>query len=91
MYQFVQSAEFPLMSVLIPFLNEDQYIHRSLIAVYLESCCKGDPGSNDSYRAGLTAEQLGDLPAAIRYLRLSRYSGALERADRLESQLGEQT
>lgn len=60
------------------------------IEAYLKSCEYGDAGSNGCYRAGLTAEQLGDFQAAIRYYRLSRWSGALERADQLEQQLREQ-
>jgi tetratricopeptide (TPR) repeat protein len=63
--------------------NEPQ----AAIAAYLESCYNGDPGSHGCYNAGLTAEKLGDLPDAIRYYRLSKWSGALERAAALEAQL----
>lgn len=57
------------------------------IDAYLQSCYHGDPGSNGCYRAGLTAEGLGDFQDAIRYYRLSKWSGSLERAARLESQV----
>jgi tetratricopeptide (TPR) repeat protein len=60
---------------------------QAAIEAYLQSCHRGDPGSNGCYRAGRTAEELGDLEAAIRYYRLSQWSRALERADELEKQL----
>lgn len=64
---------------------------QAAIEAYLQSCYNGDPGANGCWRAGLTAERLGDIRAAIRYYRLSRWSGALERAAQLEQQLLEQT
>ena len=64
---------------------------QAAIEAYLQSCYNGDPGSNGCLRAGWTAERLGDVQAAIRYYRLSRYSGALDRAAQLEQQLREQT
>ena len=64
---------------------------QAAIGAYLQSCYNGDPGSNGCLRAGWTAERLGDIQAAIRYYRLSRYSGALDRAAQLEQQLREQT
>lgn len=54
---------------------------------YLLACRHGDPGANGCLRAGSLAEANGDLPAAIEYYRLSKWSGALERADELERQL----
>lgn len=59
----------------------------SAIEAYLQSCYQGDPGSNGCYRAGLTAEGMGDITDAIRYYRLSKWSVSLERADQLEKQL----
>ncbi len=64
---------------------------QAAIEAYLQSCHNGDPGSNGCYYAGKTAERLGDIQAAIRYYRLSRWSGALGRAGYLEQQLREQT
>lgn len=63
---------------------------QAAIAAYLQSCFHGDPGSNGCWLAGLTAEQLGDLPNAIRYLRYSHWQGARDRADELEAQLNVQ-
>jgi tetratricopeptide (TPR) repeat protein len=60
---------------------------KAAIQAYLHACLNGDPGSNGCYRAGLTAEQLGDVPSAIRYYRYSQWSGAQERANQLEQQL----
>ncbi|MCB8935588.1 MAG: O-antigen ligase family protein [Candidatus Promineofilum sp.] len=54
---------------------------------YLLACRNGDPGANGCLRAGSLAEAGGDLPAAIEYYRLSKWSGALDRADELERQL----
>jgi tetratricopeptide (TPR) repeat protein len=55
------------------------------IEAYLNSCYNGDPGSNGCYRAGTTAEKLGDYQNAIVYYRMSRWSGAHEKADQLEN------
>lgn len=60
--------------------------HTALEA-YLQSCLLGDPGSNGCYRAGQTAEELGDNEFAIQYYRYSHWEGALNRADELEAQL----
>ena len=65
-------------------VEKDPY---TAIDAYLQSCYKKDPGAHGCYNAGRTAENLGDLHAAIRYYRLSKWSGALERADTLEAQL----
>jgi tetratricopeptide (TPR) repeat protein len=46
-------------------------------------------GSNGYVRAGKIIEDLGDIPLAIYYYRLSINEGALLRADILESQLGD--
>lgn len=54
---------------------------------YLRACRNGDPGANGCLRAGSLAEADGDLPEAIEYYRLSKWSGALDRADELERQL----
>lgn len=55
------------------------------IGAYLRSCQNGDPGANGCLRAGELAERQGDTEAAIRYYRMSKYSGAQERAAELES------
>ena len=65
-------------------VEKDPY---AAIEAYLQSCYNKDPGAHGCYNAGRTAENLGDLDAAIRYYRLSKWSGALERADALEAQL----
>ena len=61
------------------------------IEAYLQACNHGDPGSNGCWNAGKAAERLGDIPAAIRYYRLSRWPVAQSRAAQLEQQLQEQT
>lgn len=55
------------------------------MGAYLQSCENGDPGANGCLRAGELAERQGDTEAAIRYYRMSKYSGAQERAAELES------
>lgn len=57
------------------------------IQAYRNACRLGDPGSNGCYRAGLTAERLGEYQKAIHYYRLSRWEGAHRRADNLEARL----
>lgn len=57
------------------------------IEAYLQSCYHGDPGFHGCLRAGRTAEEQGDFITAIKYLRLSRWPPARERADELERQL----
>ena len=57
------------------------------LAAYLQACRHGDPGANGCLRAGGLAEAQGDLTTAIDYYRLSKWSGALEKADELEQQL----
>ena len=54
---------------------------------YLQACKNGDPGANGCLRAGGVAEAQGDVTAAIEYYRLSKWSGALERANELEKQI----
>lgn len=56
------------------------------IEAYLQSCFNGDPGYNGCWLAGQSAEQVGDVEKAIQYYRYSRWKGALNRADELESQ-----
>lgn len=51
---------------------------------YLMACRNGDPGANGCLRAGTIVESTGDIPTAIEIYRLSKWSGALERADELE-------
>ena len=58
---------------------------------YLQSCYNSDPGYHGCYGAGMMAERLGDLEAAILYYRLSQWSGSLDRADELEKQRREET
>lgn len=52
------------------------------------SCDFLNRGSDCYVRAGKILENLGDIPSAIYYYRLSIYEGAILRADILESQLG---
>lgn len=52
---------------------------------YLQCCENGDPGSNGCYGAGRMAEKLNDVPAAIQFYRRSHWSGALQRAEALET------
>lgn len=56
---------------------------------YGQACLHGDPGANGCLRAGGLAEQRGDPQRALEYYRLSNWSGALEKADALERQLGQ--
>jgi tetratricopeptide (TPR) repeat protein len=57
------------------------------IQAYLQSCLNGDPRYNGCWLAGKMAEQLGDIPRAIRYYRFSLWKGAWNRADELELEL----
>ena len=57
------------------------------IQAYLNSCAYGDPGSNGCYRAGKTAERLGDLERAAQYYRLSRNEGIRQLAVEMERKL----
>jgi tetratricopeptide (TPR) repeat protein len=54
---------------------------------FLNCCRNNDPGSHGCYGAGLMMEQLGNLPQAIAYYRLSHWEGALKRAQELEASL----
>ena len=56
---------------------------QAALVAYHQSCYNGDPGSHGCYPAGLLAEELGDLPLALQYYRLSRYEGAVQRAAEL--------
>ena len=55
------------------------------LEAFKESCRHGDPGANACFAAGLTAEELGDVETAIRFYLKSRWSRALERAERLQN------
>lgn len=54
---------------------------------FLNCCLNGDRGSNGCYGAGRIMERLGNVQKAIEYYRLSRWEGALKRAEELENQL----
>jgi len=54
---------------------------------FVNCCYHGDPGMNGCYGAGRMMEKFGNIQQAIRYYRLSRWQGALDRADKLEAQL----
>ena len=71
-------------------LLRTKYPHAEIDA-YLQSCFNGDPGSNGCWRAGGTAEQLGELEDAIRYYSYSRWDGALNRAGELRAELEDST
>lgn len=57
------------------------------ILAYLNSCYYGDPGSNGCYRAGKTAERLGDWGRAAQYYRLSRNEEVRRLAVEMEKRL----
>jgi tetratricopeptide (TPR) repeat protein len=57
------------------------------IEAYLQSCFYGDPGSNGCVRAGLVAEQLGELENAILYYSYSHWDKSLQRAEELRATL----
>ncbi len=57
------------------------------IEAYQNSCYNGDPGSNGCYRAGVTAEQLGEWERAASYFRRSRHAEIRQRADELEKRM----
>lgn len=57
------------------------------IQAYLNSCTYGDPGSNGCYRAGKTAERLGDWARAAQYYRLSRNEGIRQLAVEMEKRI----
>ena len=61
------------------------------INAYLQSCFNSDPGYNGCWRAGQTAEQLGEFENALRYYRYSHWEVALNRAAELEAQIAENT
>ncbi|MBL0175005.1 MAG: O-antigen ligase family protein [Ignavibacteria bacterium] len=56
---------------------------KQAIAAFGESCVHGDPGANGCLQAGRTAEQIGDIPLAIRWYDKSRYFVARDRAEQL--------
>lgn len=53
------------------------------LEAYGEACRRGDPGANACVRAGRTAERLGDVDAAIRWYRASRWGPSRARGDEL--------
>lgn len=59
------------------------------IEAFDKSCDYLNRGSDCYVRAGRIFENLGDIPSAIYYYRLSIFEGALFRADILESQMGQ--
>ena len=54
---------------------------------FLRCCQNGDSGGSGCWAAGQTMEELGNLPKAIEYYRLSKVDKALKRADVLEKQI----
>ncbi|GEM_PF-6808848 len=54
------------------------------IEAYLQACFNGDPGWNGCWKAGQTAERLGDYARAVEYYRYSRWPVARQRAELLE-------
>jgi tetratricopeptide (TPR) repeat protein len=64
---------------------------QAALEAFLQSCRHGDPGVNACWGAGQTAEKMGNIQAAIRYYRLSRWPVARDRAAKLEQQVLEQT
>ena len=60
---------------------------QAAIDAYLKSCFTGDLHHNGCWRAGLTAEAIGDITNAIRYFRYSDLPFQRARADQLEAKL----
>ncbi len=58
---------------------------RAAFDAFVQSCRHGDPGANGCLAAGATAEQLGDVDAAIRYYGKSRLARARVQAEHLEN------
>jgi len=56
------------------------------LRAYSNACFHDDPGLNGCWKAGRTAELLGDTVAALRYYRISEYSEARKRAAQLSGQ-----
>jgi len=54
---------------------------------FLNCCLNGDPGLNGCSGAGRMMEILGNTQQAIEYYQLSRWEGALKRANELKTQL----
>jgi tetratricopeptide (TPR) repeat protein len=61
--------------------------YEKAVEAFLSCCLNGDPGANGCYHAGGNMERLGDFKQAIAYYRLSRWQGALDRAQELEKSL----
>ena len=54
------------------------------VDAYINCCRLGDPGLHGCWGAGHMLEKIDNIPQAIHYYRLSRFSTALKRADDLE-------
>ncbi len=68
------------------YYDHGQEFEKALDA-FLNCCYYGDRGSNGCYGAGRMMERLGNPQQAIEYYRLSKWDGALKRADELENQV----
>ena len=60
---------------------------QAAIEAYIKSINNGDPGSKGYWLAGQESEEMGVIESAIRFYLFSRWQGAHDRADKLESTL----
>ena len=58
------------------------------LAAFAQSCMNGDPGANGCWRAGQTAENLGNFSMAIEFYQASFSPTARARAQTLQSMMG---
>jgi tetratricopeptide (TPR) repeat protein len=65
-------------------IYEQQNLLNDAEDAFWQCCQNGDPGSNGCYGAGRMAEQLNDIPSAIKFYNHSHWQPALQRADELE-------
>lgn len=54
------------------------------LGAYEQSCNQGDPGANGCWKAGQTAEAMGDILLAIELYQASYYPAARDRAHALQ-------
>ena len=54
------------------------------LLAYGNACRNGDPGANGCIRAGAISEELGNLPEALHYYRMSNWGPSRERANELD-------
>jgi tetratricopeptide (TPR) repeat protein len=74
---------YALASCRLGSIYEQQGQSQAAFDSFRQCCENGDPGSNGCYGAGRMAEELNDIPTAIRYYSRSHWLPALQRADEL--------